>query len=230
MNKVVNVNLSGNAFLVEEDGYASLHGYLEGARLRLQGNPDIEEIMDNLEQSVADKMNRFLSARKTVVTSAEEAQLHDARLARIHGGQPLERLVERQQFLGAIVRKQQALLERDVPGAAAATLRLPSARVVNENASHHPGSDGEEVRPVAPVDAIEVDHAHVRLVRECGRLQGVFAPLAPHVGASETTQLVVHDRHQPVEGLAVSRLEAREEHRHITRSGLGTGSAHGDAF
>jgi phage shock protein PspC (stress-responsive transcriptional regulator) len=77
MNKVVNVNLSGNAYQVEEDGFASLNDYLESARLRLQGNPDLEEIMDDLEQSVADKMNRFLSARKTVVTAAEVDQIVD---------------------------------------------------------------------------------------------------------------------------------------------------------
>jgi phage shock protein PspC (stress-responsive transcriptional regulator) len=75
MNKVVNVNLSGNAYQVEEDGYATLDEYLESARLRLQGNPDLEEIMDDLEQSVADKMNRFLNARKTVVTSLEVRQI-----------------------------------------------------------------------------------------------------------------------------------------------------------
>jgi phage shock protein PspC (stress-responsive transcriptional regulator) len=77
MKKVVNVNLSGNAYLLEEEGLEILSAYLESAQLRLKGNPDVEEIMADLEQSIADKMNRFLGANKTVVSTEEVEQIVD---------------------------------------------------------------------------------------------------------------------------------------------------------
>ena len=75
MKRVVNVNLSGNAYQLEEEGFKSLNEYLDSARLRLKGNPDLEEIMSDLEQSVADKMNRFLGPKKNVVSTEEVEQI-----------------------------------------------------------------------------------------------------------------------------------------------------------
>lgn len=71
MKKVVNVNLNGNAYQLEDEGFDALTDYFDSARLSLAGNPDLEEIMSDLEQSIADKMNRFLGRGKTVVTTAE---------------------------------------------------------------------------------------------------------------------------------------------------------------
>lgn len=75
MKKVVNVNLSGNAYQLEEDGFETLTEYLDSARLRLKGNPDLEEIMSDLEQSVADKIDRFLGPKKNVVSTEEVEQI-----------------------------------------------------------------------------------------------------------------------------------------------------------
>ncbi len=71
MKKVVTVNLNGNAYQLDEDGYGLLRDYLESARARLAGNPDLGEIMADLEQAIADKVHRFLSAGKTVVSADE---------------------------------------------------------------------------------------------------------------------------------------------------------------
>lgn len=77
MNRVVTVNLNGNAYQLDEDGYALLHDYLESARARLGGNPDLEEIMADLEQAIADKVRRFLRPGKTVVSGDEIERVVD---------------------------------------------------------------------------------------------------------------------------------------------------------
>jgi phage shock protein PspC (stress-responsive transcriptional regulator) len=77
MKKVVNVNLGGNAYQLEEDGFDALAVYLEAARASLAGNPDLEEIISDLELSIADKMNRFLGRDKTVVTTSEIEEIVD---------------------------------------------------------------------------------------------------------------------------------------------------------
>jgi phage shock protein PspC (stress-responsive transcriptional regulator) len=71
MNKVVTVNLNGNAYSLEEPAYEALRAYLDGADTRLSGNPDRAEIMADLEQAIADKCRRHLGPQKSVIGSDE---------------------------------------------------------------------------------------------------------------------------------------------------------------
>ncbi len=71
MNKVITINLNGNAYQLEEDGYEALRAYLATAAGRLQGNPDKDEILADIEQSIADKFRAVLGVNKTVVVSKE---------------------------------------------------------------------------------------------------------------------------------------------------------------
>jgi phage shock protein PspC (stress-responsive transcriptional regulator) len=71
MKKVVTINLGGNAYQIDEDGYEVLQRYLAGARARLGANPDLDEIMADLELAIADKARRCLGPNKTVVAGAE---------------------------------------------------------------------------------------------------------------------------------------------------------------
>ena len=71
MHTVTIVNLNGNAFHIEEPGYASLRAYLDGASAQLKDNPDKSEIMADLEQAIADKCMHYLQPHKNVLTVAE---------------------------------------------------------------------------------------------------------------------------------------------------------------
>ena len=71
MEKVVSINLNGNAYQLEEKGYEALRSYLERSQARLQDNPDRAEIMADIEQAIAEKCSRFLGPSKTVVSAAE---------------------------------------------------------------------------------------------------------------------------------------------------------------
>jgi len=75
MNKVITINLNGNAYPIEEQGYESLLAYLDAAEAQLKGNPDRAEIVSDLEQAIAEKCRNFLNPKKTVVTSAEVDQI-----------------------------------------------------------------------------------------------------------------------------------------------------------
>ncbi|HEX7137366.1 MAG TPA: PspC domain-containing protein [Vicinamibacterales bacterium] len=75
MQKVITINLNGNAYQIDERGYAALVAYLEQAEQQLAGNPDRAEILADLEQAIAEKCQRFLSAQKNVVTAAEVDQI-----------------------------------------------------------------------------------------------------------------------------------------------------------
>src|ERR1700759_2587885 len=71
MQKVITINLNGNAYQVDEAGYSALLTYLDGAQRQLLDNPDRAEIIADLEQAIADKCRAFLGPHKTVVTNAE---------------------------------------------------------------------------------------------------------------------------------------------------------------
>jgi phage shock protein PspC (stress-responsive transcriptional regulator) len=71
MNTVIIINLNGNAFHLEEPGFASLRAYLEHAQAQLKDNPDKAEIMADLEQAIADKCAHFLQPHKNVLSAAE---------------------------------------------------------------------------------------------------------------------------------------------------------------
>jgi phage shock protein PspC (stress-responsive transcriptional regulator) len=73
MNKVITINLGGNAYQLEEGGYDALRAYLETAAVRLQGNPDRDEIVSDIERAIAEKFRALLASHKTVVMTKEVA-------------------------------------------------------------------------------------------------------------------------------------------------------------
>jgi phage shock protein PspC (stress-responsive transcriptional regulator) len=73
MNKVITINLGGTAYQLEEGGYDALRAYLETATARLQGNPDRDEILLDIERAIAEKFRALLGSYKTVVVAKEVA-------------------------------------------------------------------------------------------------------------------------------------------------------------
>ena len=71
MQKVISINLNGNAYQLDESGYDALREYLAGAETALATNPDRAEIMADLEHAIAEKCQRFLGPQKSVVSAAE---------------------------------------------------------------------------------------------------------------------------------------------------------------
>jgi phage shock protein PspC (stress-responsive transcriptional regulator) len=75
MQKVISINLNGNAYQLDEVGYETLREYLARADRELKDNPDRQEIMADLEQAIADKCQKYLGPHKSVVSAAEVAQI-----------------------------------------------------------------------------------------------------------------------------------------------------------
>ncbi|HZP61498.1 MAG TPA: PspC domain-containing protein [Opitutaceae bacterium] len=71
MNKVITINLNGNAYQLEEAGYEALRDYLDHAARQLDGNPDKGEIMADIEQAIADKCRAVLGMHRTVVSTPD---------------------------------------------------------------------------------------------------------------------------------------------------------------
>lgn len=85
MNKVVTVNLGGNAFQLEEGAFESLRTYLDRARQNLAANPDRDEIVADIERAIADKFRLTLTPHKTVVLGPEVDRIV-AEMGPVEGG------------------------------------------------------------------------------------------------------------------------------------------------
>jgi phage shock protein PspC (stress-responsive transcriptional regulator) len=75
MRAVISVSLNGRAYQLEDDAHAALAGYLDSASRALEGNPDRAEILADLEQAIADKLEHCLNPHKNVVTRGEVEQV-----------------------------------------------------------------------------------------------------------------------------------------------------------
>ena len=73
MQKVTQFSLNGHSvmFRANEDAYNVLGRYLERARLNLDDNPDHEDVLGDLEQSIGDKFLALLDSDEQVITLAD---------------------------------------------------------------------------------------------------------------------------------------------------------------
>ncbi len=71
MQRVVSINLNGNAYQLEENGYNALFAYLDAADAQLKDNPERAQMVADLEARVAELCQAYLSPHKTVVTSMD---------------------------------------------------------------------------------------------------------------------------------------------------------------
>jgi hypothetical protein len=86
----------------------------------------------------------------------------------------------------------------------------PRSRVIDENPPHQASSHAKEVCPVAPVDLPLIDQSKVGFVYEGSWLQRMAGHLAPQLRACDTSQMVVDDWDEPVNGIS-SPIADREE-------------------
>src|SRR5205085_10329837 len=88
--------------------------------------------------------------------AAEETKLHNAALARIQFRQARESLIERNKVGAFFRRKDGRLIKLDGTDTGATLLVSARPGVVDENAAHHLGGDGEEVRAILPSHILPV--------------------------------------------------------------------------
>src|SRR5262249_21323569 len=136
---------------------------------------------------------------------AEVKQLDDTRLALAVLGQLLERIIECNEIPRASDRDA-VLVEhcRAIPCSALAGAPPPGA--IDEDLTHAPGCDREEMRPILELELQTSGEAEIGLVDEIGRSQRLTRPLASQQADGKALQLVVDQRPELVERLVISAL------------------------
>ncbi|MFA6106329.1 MAG: DUF2807 domain-containing protein [Patescibacteria group bacterium] len=75
MNKTITITLNGIIFHIEEEAFFKLKEYLESVRNRLGADADKDEVMADIEASIAEKFTAKVSAAKQVITANDVADL-----------------------------------------------------------------------------------------------------------------------------------------------------------
>ena len=126
--------------------------------------------------------SRSRSRRRSSALSTSRSRSGDAR----RRGQPL--LVE---LLGGLAR--------------AALLAQPCACAIDEDLPHDAGGHRHEMVPVLELEALARGQLQVGLVHEAGGVEGIAGGPAAQVAPGQAPQLVVDERHHPVQGVARPR-------------------------
>jgi phage shock protein C len=73
MQKVIQIKLSGHStmFQLDEDACNAVQSYLDRARARLKNDPDRDEVLRDLEQSIGDKLALVLGSENRIVNRGE---------------------------------------------------------------------------------------------------------------------------------------------------------------
>lgn len=83
MQRVVSIHLNGSVYQLEENGYNALFAYLDSTEARLKDHPDRAQLLADLERAIAETCQAYLGSQKTVITTADVAQI----IAEQAGGQ-----------------------------------------------------------------------------------------------------------------------------------------------
>ena len=149
---------------------------------------------------MANRQSRFTVSTDTCRAAAvlleaqarEEAQLHDLGLAGVNGLESPQRVIQFDEVLLQRLRHVHRQFQGHLAHASATLVVVTRARMIDEDTPHRARRHGEEVGPILPLHAIELDQPEVRLVDERGRLQRVAVTFVAQVPSSQVMQLMVH--------------------------------------
>ena len=149
--------------------------------------------------------------------SAEEPHLHHLHFAGIQRAETSERFVQRDEIDIRPAPQEQPFIKRDLSPVAAALLRLAFPSKVDEATSYQPGGDGEEMRPILPLDSTRVSQPEIGLVHELGCLQGMPRALACHVDACQPMEFVVNERREAGQSVLIAAAPGEQQLGDIAR-------------
>lgn len=121
-------------------------------------------------------------------------------LAGVHCFKVAQSIIYCRDIDGAVVTKIEGRIQLQFRCATTALLGLSGDRVIRENPSHHPGSDGEKLEAIAPINGLLIEQPQIRFVDERRGLEGVIRPLAPQIIRGQLPQLIVNGRQRRIHG------------------------------
>jgi hypothetical protein len=147
----------------------------------------------------------------------KETQLDDLGLNRTAGGQPVERVIDRQEMVLVGRHGDFHIFNIYALQAAAVTAGEFAAGVVNEEMAHGLGGGGEEMGAIFEGRVVAADEAQPNLMHQSGGLEGVTCGAVGHLIRRELAQLRINQRQQLIGGLGVAVLDGLKNAGHVAQ-------------
>lgn len=71
MKKTLTINLAGMVYHIDEDAFQKLKGYLDALQKKFKQEPDVKELIADIEARIAELLSERLGNRRQVVTMAD---------------------------------------------------------------------------------------------------------------------------------------------------------------
>ena len=131
---------------------------------------------------------------------AKKSQFDHTALALVHLRQPPQRVVQSDQIHVRMGTHDQRFIEIHVGRAATSFLIAARSREVDQDPSHELRANGKKMGAVLPFDLADTDQAEIGFMNQGGGLKGMSRAFAGHITSRRHVQLVVHERHQFLQG------------------------------
>ena len=146
--------------------------------------------------------------RLSVSESTEETALDDSAQSRIDGLESIERVVDRENFVGAILDGDRCFIEAYTPLRSASFGGEVAPCVIDEHTPHCVCGNAHHARRILPLDLGLLGEAEVGLVYEARRVERMPGSLVTELSTRELSELLVDPRKDLVE-VGCRRLRAR---------------------
>ena len=144
-------------------------------------------------------------------------------LAPVQGRQARESVVQIGEDREVRFLYPQRFIEFDGTAAATAFGGMPGARMVNQQLTHHPGRDGQEVRTVLESGLPRVNQLEIGLMDKGRRIQASVRRLPTEAAASQPAEPVVDEGHKTIQSPGVAIAPQLKQARDISGSGFDHG-------
>ena len=128
--------------------------------------------------------------------AAKEPQLDDLAHTGVEHRQRAQCITESDKAALLRLRQLSEVIDIHANCTGATFLPVSAAGRLDEDPSHHLRRQRQEVRPVSPFDAVDLNQPQVRLVHQGRRLQRMIRSLLAHVASRQPVELAVQEWNQ----------------------------------
>ena len=155
---------------------------------------------------------------------AKEPQFNHAAAALVQLAEFGERIVQFNQFDGALCGNRESFIERQRLASSSAPLRSPGPRHVDQNPSHELSGNSEKLRAILPSHVLLPEKPKVGFMDQSGGLERMACGFTPHIVTRHAPQFGVDQRREPVERGAVTFAPSNEKFSDVLRLRIHQGS------
>ena len=143
-------------------------------------------------------------------------QFDDLALPAVDFGQIIERVIQRNQLTGFLIRQIGGLVQRQglLPLPPLLGMMIPG--MIHQDVAHHPSRKAKKLRSIAPANTPPIDQPQIELVDQGGGLERMIMPFSPHIALGDSAQIMAYEWHQLLKSRRIPVTPRHQKARYLT--------------